>query len=293
MAQDYLLVHGDRVPLAPLLAFVRRIAYRLARILPPHVSVDDLISAGFEGLLDAAEKYDPARVDHFEQYAEYRIRGAILDALRDLDPLGRDMRHAASSMSDAVSELTNRLTRPPTDEEIIAELGWSSEQYNERRLLFTQAVTLSLDELMAEDATATATGQDGKQDEVAELLDALETAGLIDRALRCLSVRHEQVVRLHYFQGLMLREIGERMGFTESRACQIEAEALRALRKIFTDLRAGKEALHEPRPSSVSSAPATDGPLALELAATAAALDALLDDPPVPSRNRSRRGKAS
>lgn len=241
--------------------------------------------------MDALNKFDPTRVERFEQYAEYRIRGAMLDFLRASDPLGRDTRGTANDHAEAVRALTARLGRPPTEDELLAELGLSPAQYEDRRLRFAQAATLSLDELMGENAPTTAEGDGDEQDAIAEVLDDLEQAGLVDRALRCLPPRHERVLRLHYFEELMLREIGKVMGFTESRACQLEAEGLLALRRILTDLQAGKDALHQPRPSA-PTAPTTDDPLAQELAATAAALDALLD-PVRSSDDPARRGKGS
>src|SRR6476469_10723898 len=103
---------------AKFFPYIEKVARRLARRLPAHVEIDDLISAGVIGLMEAAERFDPERVDRFEAFAEFRIRGAMLDDLRSRDSLSRDMRRVCTQLRDATAALANQLGRTPTEAEL-------------------------------------------------------------------------------------------------------------------------------------------------------------------------------
>src|SRR5260221_2815845 len=110
---------------AKFFPYIEKVARRLARRLPAHVEIDDLISSGVIGLMEAAERFDPNRVDRFEAFAEFRIRGAMLDDLRSRDTLSRDMRRLSNDLRDAPRRLQSQLGRTPDHEHIAKRLGVS------------------------------------------------------------------------------------------------------------------------------------------------------------------------
>src|ERR1700690_4291951 len=105
---------------AKFFPYIEKVARRLARRLPAHVEIDDLISSGVIGLMEAAERFDPKRVDRFEAFAEFRIRGAMLDDLRSRDTLSRDMRRLSNELREATRKLESRLGRAPDHSELPA-----------------------------------------------------------------------------------------------------------------------------------------------------------------------------
>src|SRR6476620_5319210 len=131
---------SNRLPEGPLprkladiyMSIVRRHAYRLARRLPSHVNVEDLMGAGYLGLADALNKYDRSGPDRFEAYADCRIRGAMLDELRSYDPLSRDLRDLNNKIVATVRKLTSSLGRPPEEAEIAANLEIPVEAFPDR-----------------------------------------------------------------------------------------------------------------------------------------------------------------
>lgn len=215
---------------ASYLPYIRRIAYRLARRLPPHILVDDLISAGCEGLLDALNKFDPTRIERFEKYAEYRVRGEMLDALRTLDPLGRNTRGRSNKLAAAIRDLSQQLGREPDENEIAQALGCTIESYRQLVEAVSHANVLSLEDLVDENHTglADATAKDPEAEaEHAELREQLT------RAIGELRTRHRLVLQLYYVEGFKLREIGEILNVSDSRVCQIHAEAVVRLRALL------------------------------------------------------------
>ena len=228
-ARDELILHY-----APL---VHIVAARLAAGAPSHVDRADLVSYGVFGLIDAIEKFEPERGHRFETYAMARIRGHIVDELRSFDWVPRSVRAKARAVDEALSRLEAELHREPTDSELAEALGLDEEEL--RRVLAQvalinqvtfdttlgaalegdQGLTLG-DVLVADEDDAP-----GHNVEVAELLAALAAA--IER----LSARERDVVALYYHDGLTLAEIGEVLGVTESRVCQIHGKAVAQLRR--------------------------------------------------------------
>src|SRR5215213_7875336 len=113
---------------AKFFPYIEKVARRLARRLPAHVEIDDLISSGVIGLMEAAERFDPKRVDRFEAFAEYRIRGAMLDDLRARDTLSRDMRRLSNELREATRRLESQLGRSPDQQELAETLGVKVEE---------------------------------------------------------------------------------------------------------------------------------------------------------------------
>ncbi len=214
---------------------VKLIASRIGGHLPEHVDREDLISAGILGLLKAIDRYDPSRGVKFETYATPVIRGEIMEALREKDWAPRTIRRRARELAEAVARLEARLGRPPTGEEIAAELGVTVEEYEKILKDTSQAALLSFEELFAtddEDGNSTRHAEpaaDPDEDPLA-LLEREELKRIIAEAVDNLPEREKYVVALYYQEGMTLKEIGEVLGVTESRVCQIHSQAMARLR---------------------------------------------------------------
>ncbi|MDR7563613.1 MAG: FliA/WhiG family RNA polymerase sigma factor [Armatimonadota bacterium] len=207
---------------------VRAVVQQLALGLPSHVPREDLESCGMLGLLEALERYDPSQGVRFETFAWYRIRGAILDYLRSLDPASRSDRQRARELERAHERLVASLGREPTQEELAAEVGCSLQELLADLGRLHGYVAASLEDLVrwaAERGEPAASG--AGPEEVAEQQELLEA---LRQGLGLLSERERLVVGLYYYEGLTLAEIGEILDLTESRACQIHAQALLRLR---------------------------------------------------------------
>lgn len=206
------------------LPIVRRIAMRTVRSLPPSVTIDDVISAGWLGMVEALGRRTPDMTDdHFEAFASYRVRGAILDHLRMLDPMSRKLRGASRRITQVVSGLVGRLGRNPEQEEIAAELGIELSEY--QRLLgeISEAgfARLELSEIGEPSAG------DGSPESIAQRRELVES---ISEAIDSLPERLNLIVGLYYQEECSFREIGEVLGVTESRVCQLHAEAMHLIR---------------------------------------------------------------
>ncbi len=226
-ARERLILHY-----APLVKYV---ASRVATGLPASVEQADLVSYGMFGLIDALEKFEPARGNKFETYAIPRIKGAIIDELRAMDWVPRSVRFKAREIEKAYADLESMLKRAPTEQEVSARLGVSVRELHDVITQISFVSVLALDELLA-------VGSD--RGEQVSLLDTLadrgtdpttglegqETRGLLAAAINSLSEREKIVVTLYYFEGLTLAEIGEILGVTESRVCQIHTKAVNQLR---------------------------------------------------------------
>jgi RNA polymerase sigma factor for flagellar operon FliA len=226
-AREKLILHY-----APLVKYV---ASRVATGLPSSVEQADLVSYGMFGLIDALEKFEPGRGNKFETYAIPRIKGAIIDELRAMDWVPRSVRFKAREIDKAYADLEVKLKRPPTEVEMAERLGMT------RRELHDVVAQISFVQVLALDETVSVGADRGEQ---VSLLDTLadrgldptsgvesqETRGLLAAAINSLSEREKIVVTLYYFEGLTLAEIGDVLGVTESRVCQIHTKAVGALR---------------------------------------------------------------
>ncbi len=201
---------------------VRRIARRTARHVPSTIAYEDLLSAGWLGMAEALQRRRPEMDDdHFEAYASRRVRGAILDFLRCLDPLSRSQRRTRRRMAQAAGSVVGRVGRPPTDEEVAAELGISVEEYRSVESDLAQA-SLANSQLTGEERAAAAS----PENEVAQS----ELTQTVEGAITQLPERLQMVLSLYYQDELSLREIGGLLGVTESRVCQLHSEAVRRIR---------------------------------------------------------------
>lgn len=218
------------------LPLVRHEVTRFKARLPPHVSADDLTSAGVLGLIDAVDKFDPSRGVPFRNYAALRVRGSILDELRSQDWLSRPMRQDIRQLEDLYVELENRLGRQPENEEMAKELGLNLEEYYEL-VGRTQGVSLMSLEELQELRSRSEDGRDiletlmdpNVQDPLAELhMD--EVRDILGDAIENLPKQEKLVLSLYYYDDLNMKEVGDVLGVTESRVSQIRSAALIKLR---------------------------------------------------------------
>ena len=200
---------------------IRSLAGRLARRLPPHIQVDDLVGVGFVGLVEAYRHYDPAHRDRFEAFAQIRIRGAMLDELRSLDPLTRRVRRFARKVHNEVARLEAVLGRSPEDAEIAEALGMGVDAFRRRRDSIDPPRVTDLDSADLVDPSTNA------PDDVAAKAEALSRVAM---AIEGLPPRLREVLELYYGEQLTLRDIGSVLGVTESRVSQLHTAAIERLR---------------------------------------------------------------
>jgi RNA polymerase sigma factor for flagellar operon FliA len=220
-----------RVDPTDYLDFVRKVATRMARHLPQHVALDDLIGAGTLGLIDAMDRYDPSKSERFETFAEFRIKGAILDELRRYDLMARNARLTAKRIARKGQELTAGLGRPPTEQELAAALEMSLADFRKLVDRVGNVRVLSLDDLTsAPEANGRhlelAAGGVGPEDEAS----MSELRSRLHRAVAGLPERQQMILEMYYQREMTLKEIGLQVGVTESRVCQIMGEATGRLR---------------------------------------------------------------
>ncbi|SMF66407.1 FliA/WhiG family RNA polymerase sigma factor [Pseudobacteriovorax antillogorgiicola] len=222
---------------APLIRFV---AQRIAARLPSNIDIDDLISAGVIGLMDAIEKYDPSRDNKFKTYAEFRIRGAILDELRSQDWVPRSVRDKAKKIEKTYAELEQKFGRAVSDQEISKALGVGLDEYYDMVAKVKAVTLLSIDELSGPNQ------QDKKS-----LLECLENVSsknpftqlkskgvreLLIKNIEELPEKQKLVLSLYYYEDLNLKEIGKILEVTESRVSQLHTQAVEKLRSRLKPL---------------------------------------------------------
>ena len=218
---------------------VKYVVGRLGVSVPGLFDHEDAMQAGVLGLLRAIDAYKPEAAASFESYAILRIRGAILDAVRSLDTVGRAGREAARAIQGAIRDLQHELGRSPTESEIAARLGLPVARYRER-LQAASVVTISLDEHDARDndddsvMLADQAPDPNAVDPADEAARRDAIASLVQEIGR-LSQRSRLVVALYYQDEMTFKEIGQVLGVTESRVCQIHTEAILALRSRLVD----------------------------------------------------------
>ena len=209
------------------LPLVRRIAMKTARSLPQSVTIDDVISAGWLGLVEAmGRRTSEMTEEHFEAFASYRVRGAILDHLRMLDPMSRKLRGASREITRVVSKLMGSLGRAPEQDEVAGALGLSLEDYQK---LLTDISEAGLARIEFTDI-----GDNNPGEVSPEALTAKrEIVDSVSHAIEQLPERLNTIVGLYYQEECSFREIGEVLGVTESRVCQLHAEAMHLIRAII------------------------------------------------------------
>ena len=233
-SRDTLIVHYS-----PLVKYV---ASRVAVGLPQNVEQADLVSYGMFGLIDAIDKFEPDRGFKFETYAIARIKGAILDELRSIDWVPRSVRAKVRQIEKAYAKLESLHHRPPSDDELAAELRWTHDQLQQALTQISTVGLAALDEILAvggdrgEAITLGDTIADTSTHGPMGAFEVTETRQLLAQSINGLPEREKVVLTLYYYESLTLQEIGRVLGVTESRVCQIHTKAVLHLRSRFSSM---------------------------------------------------------
>lgn len=216
------------------LPLVKAIAIRVHENLPVHVDLDDLVHAGVLGLFDAVKKYDAAKNVAFHAYAKHRIKGAILDSLRQLDWASRDLRKRQKQVDAVTRLLSMKLGRVPAESEVAEEMGLSMRRWRQVQMELRTAGLVS----------ANTPQPDSEQDRIAEFAATPELRPdrmcerhqlqiTLARAIETLPERYQKVVSLYYTKDMTMKEIGDLLGVNESRISQIHKTALKRMAVVL------------------------------------------------------------
>ena len=215
---------------------IRAMAHRLAFRLPAYLDAEDLISVGTIGLMDAMEKYDPTREAKFKTYAEFRIRGAMLDEIRSMDWIPRSVHERIGLLQKTHITLLNRLGRPPLDEEVASELKMPLEELDDFISRARGAVMISIDDLGLQEPdghkVVKMLADTHHPDPLSSLVNEREREA-IGEAIQGLPEKERLVLTLYYYEELTMKEIGELLKVTESRVCQIHTKAILRLKAFL------------------------------------------------------------
>ncbi len=216
----------DRIVLDHL-PLVKAIAVRVHENLPVHVDLDDLIHAGVLGLFDAATKFNPAKQVVFHSYAKYRIKGAILDSLRQLDWASRDLRKRQKMVEAITRELSDKLKRAPVEAEVAEKLGIGIDRWR-RMVLELRTVGLMSASSYASDREQNSTPEfpASRECQPDNMCAREQLRQVLNIAVKTLPERYQKVVTLYYSKELTMKEIGGILGINESRVSQIHKTAL-------------------------------------------------------------------
>lgn len=218
------------------LPLVKKVVHRLSGRLPKDIDIKEMLNSGIIGLVDALEKYDPKHETNFSTYAQFRIRGAILDSFRSQDWLPRSLRYKSHKIEEAYQRVEQKLGRPATDNEVADELGVHVDELQKLLGEVGSVVMLSFEELgfgHGEERFQADEWLAAKTDDPLSNLLSGERVGLIARALDRLPEKERLVISLYFYEELNLKEIGEILGVTESRASQIRSRALIRLKNYL------------------------------------------------------------
>ena len=221
-------------------SLIKYTAHRIALRVPPHIEVQDLIDAGVVGLIDAIEKYDPSKDVKFKTYAEFRIRGAILDELRSLDWVPRSVRKMLNKLEEAYVTLEHQIGRQATDEEVAEEMDLEMEDFHQLLRQASGVSLVSIDQTLNNDnchKTLLDVTEDSPDKTPFSQFATSETKELIAKAINNLPEKERLVISLYYYEELTMKEIGKVLNLTESRVSQIHTKTILRLRARLKEIR--------------------------------------------------------
>ncbi|HME07423.1 MAG TPA: FliA/WhiG family RNA polymerase sigma factor [Bryobacteraceae bacterium] len=223
----------DRIILEHL-PLVKAIAVRVHENLPVHVDLDDLVHAGVLGLFDAATKFNPEKQVAFSSYAKHRIKGAILDSLRQLDWASRDLRRRHKQLEAATRELSATLQRAPTEAELAAKLGVDVDRWRQMMLDLRNVGLISASSRTSDYEELPAPDFPSKPETQPDNMCAHEQMRMVlGVAMKALPERYQKVVSLYYTNEMTMKEIGGVLGINESRVSQIHKSALEKMQVVL------------------------------------------------------------
>jgi len=218
---------------SPLIKFIAGKVVAKSRY---NLELDEMVSYGVLGLIDAIKKFDNTRDNQFKTYAEYRIKGAMLDYMREQDTVPRSVRDKIKLLEKTSRELQEVLGHKPSDEEMTKELKLSKDEYFDMTKNARTNSFISIDD--------TTHGEREYSDEVSDPFNKVEsesTKQFISNAIATLPEKERTVIALYYYEEMNLKEIGEELGISESRACQLHSRAVGQLRSILDKAKEGLE----------------------------------------------------
>ena len=214
---------------APLIKYI---ATRIAARLPMHIEIQDLINSGVLGLMDAIEKFDPEKGVKFETYAEYRIKGAILDSLRAMDWVPRSVRKVATMLENTYADLEKKLGRPAEDEEVAKAMDVDVEKLHKIMSRVSHVSMVSLERDSKSGAQTSLLDRLVNPDSASgfQKIDVEELREVLADSVERLPEKEQVVVSLYYYNEMTMKEIGKVLKLTESRVSQIHTKAVLRLR---------------------------------------------------------------
>jgi RNA polymerase sigma factor for flagellar operon FliA len=250
-----------------LLPLVKRVALQMRGRLPANVELDDLVSDGTVGLIDAVRKFDPAKGVTIESYARHRIRGAILDSLRNQDYASRDMRRRIKKVESTCQALERRLGRPAEDAEMAKAMGLSLKKWYVRVAELGRIGFEGTGSKIPQEFARRVDEKDlpaPRDENPFALCYQREQNELLSRALGRLADRERLIITFYYKDGLTMRQIGSRLGIDESRVSQLHSSAIRRLRSRVAEMlhRVSRGTGLRPAPCATSLRRPTPGPVA-------------------------------
>ena len=215
-------------------SLVKYLAQKIAIRLPANIELDDLISAGVIGLMDAVDKYDHTRDNKFKTYAEFRIRGAMLDELRSQDWVPRSVREKAKQLERVFARIEHAKGRPATDGEVCEELKISPEEYSELLNEVRSVSLLNYDDLNSlaktDKKSMISLIENGKLNNPFAEVSRTNLKGMVEKAINDLPEKQRLVLALYYYEDMNLKEIGRVLEVTESRVSQLHTQAILRLK---------------------------------------------------------------
>jgi RNA polymerase sigma factor for flagellar operon FliA len=215
------------------LPLVKAIAIRVHESLPVHVDLDDLIHAGVMGLFDAVTKYDGAKSVAFHSYAKHRVKGAILDSLREMDWASRDLRKRQKQVDSVTRDLSSKLGRTPAESEVASEMGLSEGRWRKMQMELRTVGVVSASAGVDQDRDLSQEFPAAPSFQPDRMCEQVQLKSTLARAIGTLPERYQKVVFLYYTNDLTMREIGERLGVNESRISQIHKTALKKMAVVL------------------------------------------------------------
>ena len=215
---------------------VQKIAYRLAKGLPNHVQVDDLINVGMIGLIEAIDKYNPENFPAFASYAQIRIQGAMLDDLRQQDWVPRSVRDRANQISKAKKALISKLNRDPSQDEIAEFLYMSPEDFQHYIKKADVRILLSTEDTIGENLRIGDIIPDHSMD-VIDVEQEKQMKKILHQAIAQLKPREQMIVQLYYFENYTCKQIATELNVTESRVSQIHASIRQKLERALLEMK--------------------------------------------------------
>jgi RNA polymerase sigma factor for flagellar operon FliA len=212
---------------------VKFVAGRLYASYGNNVEFDDLVSYGIFGLIDAIDKFDIARGVKFDTYAQLRIRGAIIDQLREMDWLPRSVRQKSKELEKAYFELENKLGRPATDEEMAESYGMSLQDFQKKVQNIATYSIVSLDDLLEQKREVISNEKENVMETPESVIESTEIKGILVDAIANLPDKEKKVVSLYYYDELTYKEIGKLLSISESRVSQLHTKAIIRLKNKF------------------------------------------------------------